>query len=190
MSSNSVSLVPLTLFNYLHAIKICVLPEQDQWTATVEGTIADAHFDDSISMRLIQHSSHGPVGFLAWSEGPGADRVPNRFYHLKHMRIAHQYQGHGFAREALAGWLKDLHRPCVVSTYANVSNARAVKLYTRVGFKIGRPVLDGLCYGELVLHETVVTPVAASTCAGDDSSWCEEHGKQSCPRGGEDEIDP
>lgn len=185
--SASVSLVPLTRLNYQHAIKICVLPEQDHWTATVEGTIADAYFDPNITMRVVQHETHGPVGFIAWSSDFDASSKRNR-YDLQHIRVAYQHQGHGIAREVLAIWLKELTRPGVVTLAVNTKNERAMKLYTRVGFELGSEVRNELRRGQLVLDTVIVAPVAASTCAGDDSSWCDEHGKQSCPWGAQDDT--
>lgn len=151
----SVRLVPVTRENYLAAIKLCVLPEQDKWLPTVEGTMADALFDDHIQLRLVTYLDR-PVGFFAWRwqiDGGPIERYTKKegpTYTILHLRIAHEYQNSSFGYATLKTWITCFAHSFRAHVAFHADNKVALRLYTSVGFKVGDADASGKYHGELL----------------------------------------
>lgn len=134
MTSNVITLTPITPENYKLALALSVRPDQDNLIATVQQSLADAYVYKEAEFRLA-FSGDQLVGYLLiFPYQSGEQQCMN----IVRLMIDHRYQGQGLGRsllEAALQWIQTLS-PAVdrvrISTLPN--NETAIALYKRVGF--------------------------------------------------------
>jgi diamine N-acetyltransferase len=131
---------PVTRANWRAALRLSVLPEQQQFVSEYTPIAAIALAKGSIGDLGMQWSFHAfyrseeMIGFVALAHKPEQSSV----YWVVHFFIDARFQGQGYGKEALELLLKMIvqqHPACqVIKLTVDAENTVAQHLYTQAGF--------------------------------------------------------
>ncbi len=137
-----IELHPITPENHAAARKLAVAPEQRNFVATIDKSLADAYVYKDALFRIAFHNDQ-PVGYvLVFPFDKGEKRVVN----IVRLMIDAQFQGQGLGRALLnktLAWIDSLTpTPDEVRISTLPANVRALTLYRSAGFE-GSALEDG-----------------------------------------------
>ena len=138
-------LVEIDRYNYLSVLDLSVSPEQKDFVATNQYSLAQAYAQPEC-VPFALYAENRPVGFAMYS----LDEDDHQYW-IYRLMIDQRYQGVGYGREAMAllidriRGLSDEEHTCIFISF-EPENAIARALYESLGFAPDGRVL----YGEVV----------------------------------------
>ncbi len=118
--------------NWRECIKLKVKDEQKRFVASNENGLALAYAHKEMEPRGI-YEDGTMIGFIMFAKDPDDGQ-----YYINRFMIDEKYQSKGYGREALRILLKELKNEGVQSLdiIHKPDNARAIKIYNSLGFKL------------------------------------------------------
>ena len=130
-----ISLRPVTVDNFDLISDLPLLPQQREYLASNDYSIAQASFHPAILHTRAVYGDEEVIGFLMFVS-PDADDPPG-YYQIWRFMIDHRRQGQGHGRAALALALADIRaRPDArsIEICYKPGNANAQQFYASMGF--------------------------------------------------------
>ena len=130
-----ISLRPVTVDNFDLISELPLLPQQREYLASNDYSIAQASFHPAILHTRAVYGDEEVIGFLMFVS-PDADDPPGH-YQIWRFMIDHRRQGQGHGRAALALALADIRaRPDArsIEICYKPGNANAQQFYASMGF--------------------------------------------------------
>ncbi len=138
-SNSTISLRKLTSDNFIDVMNLNVAPEDRQFLATNDRSMAEAHFSDQAWYRAI-YADDTPVGFvLLADEECGTRKDPDPNCALWRFMIDERYQRLGFGGAALrlvVEHVRTHERATMLLTSYLPGNISAENFYLKFGFKL------------------------------------------------------